>query len=137
MGLQLPRMQRQFALTDKDGKPSQAFQIWWQLFARQIEQQEVTQGETIAGLAAAVTDIATAQADIIANQAGITALGTSLAGYVAKDQAAAPAYTVYAGQTVSNPPTQAQVQALDNAVVTLSAAFAGLRAALITADVLT
>lgn len=30
------------------------------------------------------------------------------------------AYASYAGQVVSNPPTQAQVQALDNAVVQLS-----------------
>lgn len=47
--------------------------------------------------------------------------------YVEQDQAAAPSFS---GQTISNPPTQAEVQAIDDAL-------AGLITALQTANVLT
>lgn len=40
--------------------------------------------------------------------------------------AARTAYASYAGQTVSNPPTQAQVQAIDDAVKVISQALVGL-----------
>lgn len=64
-------------------------------------------------------------------------LATAVEGRVLKDQAAFPTYAGYAGQTVSNPPTQAEVQALDDAVKTLADAFVALGVALQTADVLT
>lgn len=50
---------------------------------------------------------------------------------------AAPMYTPYAGQTVSNPPTQAEMQALDDAVVALATAYDDLVTALQTAGLLT
>jgi hypothetical protein len=53
-------------------------QVWWQQVVEAIEAQEGKQDSLIAGLAAVVADMATAQADIITalDQAGI-ALGTA------------------------------------------------------------
>jgi hypothetical protein len=48
------------------------------------------------------------------------------ARYVRRDQASAPIYSTYAGQSISNPPTQAQCQATDDAVKAASAALASL-----------
>lgn len=60
-----------------------------------------------------------------------------LAPFVRQDQAAAPAYTPYAGQTVSNPPTQAEMQALDDAVKAQGVFLAALVTALQTINALT
>lgn len=46
---------------------------------------------------------------------------------VVKLQTPAPVYVPYTGQTVSNPPTQAEMQALDNAVVALATAYDSLK----------
>lgn len=90
-----------------------------------------------ADLAAAVADIAAAQADITAAEADIVAINTdigtiygTLPNYVVKDVGAAwtaptgtasrATFATYGGQTVSNPPTQAEVQAIDDHVVILS-----------------
>jgi hypothetical protein len=54
---------------------------------------------------------------------------------VPKNQVSAPTYSTYGGQTVSNPPTQAEMQTLDNAVVALSAAFASMNGKLQSAEV--
>lgn len=119
----LPRLQRTIPIVDRAGNPALAFQRWWQSFAETIETQETTQNATIAELQEVVD--------------AVTLLAADLAGYVAKDQEAAPTYTPYAGQVVSAVPTQAEVQAIDDAVVTLAAAVADLITALQTADVLT
>lgn len=93
----------------------------------------VTQGTAID---AANTDIATANTAINALDGRIDAYD-ALAPFVRQDQAAAPAFTPYAGQTVSNPPTQAETQAIDNAAVALGVAVDALKTALQTAQVLT
>lgn len=61
----------------------------------------------------------------------------ALAPFVRQDQAAAPAYTPYAGQTASVGYVQAEAQATDDAVLALGAAFDDLVTALQTANVLT
>jgi septal ring factor EnvC (AmiA/AmiB activator) len=147
----LPRIPRTTPIVDATGKVMQTFQQWWQSVVEKIEAQETSQDQVIADLTAAQADIVTTQtdlaatqadlavavADIAAAQAAITGITTDLTGYVLKDQAAAPAYSAYAGQTVSNPPTQAEVQSLDDAVTALATAFVSLKTALQTADVLT
>ena len=35
--MKLPRLQRTIALAGNGGKPTQEFQLWWQRFAEQIE----------------------------------------------------------------------------------------------------
>lgn len=37
MALKLPRLQRTLSLAEAGGRPTQAFQLWWQRFAEQIE----------------------------------------------------------------------------------------------------
>lgn len=48
------------------------------------------------------------------------------ARYVQQNGTSSPSYSAYAGQTISNPPTQAQVQATDDAVKAASAAIASI-----------
>lgn len=139
----LPRLPLRVALVEKAGVATVRFQQWWQSFAEQIEEQDATQDTLIADLETAVADIAAAQADIIAAQAAadaaqadVTAVEGDLANYVLKNQTAAwgaptgtlsrAVYASYAGQTVSNPPTQAEMQALDDAVKAMSQAVVGL-----------
>lgn len=57
--------------------------------------------------------------------------------YVLQDGAAAPTVTAYAGTAISNPPTQAEVQAVDAALVQLRTDVAGLVTALQTVEVFT
>jgi len=93
---------------------------------------EVTQ----ATLTTAVADIAAAQAALITVQDDITGLQTTVLDAVLKDQTAAWAtptgtfarttFVAYAGQTVSNPPTQAEMQALDDALKVNSQRLAAL-----------
>lgn len=126
----------------------------------------VTQGELSAAqavLTAAVADIAAAQSDISGIQSDLTgvALQTSLdvtnadvaaieallPTYVVKDQTTAWAtptgtfnrttFASYAGQTISAVPTQAEVQAIDDAVKGLSQRLAALISDLRGNDVLT
>lgn len=92
-----------------------------------------TQGDAIDD---ANTDIATANAAINALDARIDAYD-ALAPFVRQDQAARPSHTPYAGQTVSNPPTQAEVQAIDDAVVSQSTTMATLLTRLDTVNLLT
>lgn len=61
----------------------------------------------------------------------------ALAPFVRQDQAAAPAYTPYAGQTVSAAYVQAEAQATDDAVKALGAVVDDLKTAIQTANVLT
>lgn len=56
--------------------------------------------------------------------------------YVMQDTQAAPSLLAYGGTTISNPPTQAEVQAVDAAVQAVSNAFDNLIAILQTAEVL-
>lgn len=67
----------------------------------------------------ALADAATAQAQA---DAAFALAGTK----VTKDQTPAPIYSTYAGQTISAIPTQAEVQALDDAVVSLSSALSSV-----------
>lgn len=84
-----------------------------------------------------------AEADIVTLTAAVNALDSridaydALAPFVQQDQAAAPSYTPYAGQTVSAGYVQAEAQATDNAVVALATAFDTLLTRLDTTNVLT
>lgn len=99
----------------------------------EAEALAATQGDAID---AANTDIAAANSAINALDGRIDAYD-ALAPFVRQNQAARPSYTAYAGQTVSNPPTQAEMQALDDAVKALATAFATLLTRLDTVDLLT
>lgn len=103
------------------------------------EAQAETQAElalTQADLATAVADIAATQAALTVVQDDITGLQTTVLDAVLKDQTAPWAtptgtfarttFAAYAGQTVSNPPTQAEMQALDDVVKGMSQRFAAL-----------
>lgn len=149
MAFSLPRLQRTVAIV-AGSMPSVAFQRWWQGVVEAIEAQEAAQDETLTAIEAAQADIVATQGDLAATQAALTAtqadLTTALAdiagiqgdltGFVAKDQTPAwgapsgllsrAAYAAYAGQVVSNPPTQSEMQALDNAVRNLSQVVVGL-----------
>ena len=92
-----------------------------------------TQGDAID---AANTSIATANDAINANDARLDAI-EALQPFVRQDQAAAPSFTAFAGQTISDPPTQAEVQAIDDAVAAVGSALEDLITALQSAEVLT
>jgi hypothetical protein len=62
----------------------------------------------------------------VAAASSIPTRGDADGRYVQKNQTAHPSYTPYAGQTISNPPTQIEMQALDNAVVSLANAVASI-----------
>ena len=103
----------------------------------EIEQTQIDLAEAQADLEDTVDDLAAAQAEIDANTDSLTGLDARLdvveaaaPTYVLKDQTAAwvdptgtasrATFASYAGQTVSNPPTQAEVQAIDDHVKILS-----------------
>lgn len=99
----------------------------------------VTQGELAtaqAGLALAVADIAAAQDAITLVQDDVTGLQATVLDAVLKDQTPAwvdPTGTLarvtfgaYAGQVVSNPPTDVEVQAIDDHMKVLSQTLAAL-----------
>ena len=103
------------------------------------EAQAATQVElaaTQAELATAVADIAATQAALVTVQDDVTGLQTTVLDAVLKDQTAAwetptgtfarTTFASYAGQTISAIPTQAEVQAVDDAVKGLSERFAAL-----------
>lgn len=111
---------------------------------------EATQAEletALADIIAAQAAADAAQADATAAAADAAAVAGDLTGYVAKDQTPAWAtptgtlsratFAAYAGQTISAAPTQAEVQAIDNAVVILSRRMAALITDLRLANVLT
>jgi hypothetical protein len=85
------------------------------------QQTIVTQGDAIDD---ANTDIATANAAINVLDGRIDAYDV-LAPFVRQDQAAAPSFS---GQTITNPPTQAEVQAIDDALAALITALQGIDA---------
>lgn len=97
---------------------------------------QVDLAATQAELTAAVADIAAAQSAITVIQDDITGLNTTVLDAVLKDQTATwgtptgtfarTTFAAYAGQTVSNPPTQAEMQALDDAVKANSQRLAAL-----------
>ncbi len=81
-------------------------------------------------------------AEISANTSAIITLDSRIDAYdahsfVDQDQAAAPAYTPYAGQTVSVGYIQAEAQQTDDGLKDLATAFDDLKTALQTANVLT
>lgn len=82
------------------------------------------------------TDIAAANAAINGLDARIDAYD-ALAPFVRQNQAARPAHTPFAGVTASNPPTQAEVQAISDALVSQSTTIAGLLTATDTVNLLT
>lgn len=103
------------------------------------EAQAITQAElatTQADLAVAVADIAAAQSAITVIQDDVTGLQTTVLDAVLKDQTAAWAdptgtfarttFVSYAGQMVSAIPTQAEVQAIDDALKANSQRLAAL-----------
>lgn len=94
-------------------------------------------------LAEARTDIdaqADSIADLVANDTALDAridAYDALAPFVRQNQAARPAHTPFAGVTASNPPTQAEVQAVSDALVSQSTTIAGLLTATDTVNLLT
>lgn len=82
------------------------------------------------------TDIATANTAINALDARIDAYD-ALAPFVRQNQAANPSHTPFAGVTASNPPTQAEVQAISDALVSQSTTIATLLTRLDTVNLLT
>lgn len=103
------------------------------------EAQALTQAELAAtqdDLALAVADIAATQAALTVVQDDITGLQTTVLDAVLKDQTAAwvdptgtfarTTFVSYAGQTVSAVPTQAEVQAIDDALKANSQRLAAL-----------
>jgi hypothetical protein len=88
VAFKLPRLTRGLRITNPDGTPAEAFMVWWDNFAKQIETQENTQDELLAavvaaqaaadaaGAAAAVADAAAADAQTAADnaQAAVDAL---------------------------------------------------------------
>jgi peptidoglycan hydrolase CwlO-like protein len=101
-----------------------------------LEEAQAELEVTQATLTTAVADIAAAQAAIVTVQDDVTGLQTTVLDAVLKDQTAAWAtptgtflrttFASYAGQTISNPPTQAEVQTIDDAVKGLSERLAAL-----------
>lgn len=71
-------------------------------------------------------DAFTTHAIGVAASGDIPTRGDADARYVQQDQTAEPSYSTYTGQTISNPPTQAQVQATDDAVKAASTAIASI-----------
>jgi hypothetical protein len=69
MALRLPRLPREVAIVDKEGKPGQSFQRWWQSVVEKIEAQEASQDAIIADLAQVVSDLSDAVDAITAAQA--------------------------------------------------------------------
>jgi hypothetical protein len=156
MAIKLPRMQRLVAIVEA-GKPTLVFHQWWQSVAAAIEgaieglasavlDVETTQAElaktqadlatTQDELATAVADIAAAQSALVVVQDDVTGLQTTVLDAVLKDQTAVwstptgtfarTTFASYAGQTVSAIPTQAEVQAIDDAVKANSQRLAAL-----------
>lgn len=82
------------------------------------------------------TDIATANLAINALDGRIDAYD-ALAPFVRQNQAANPAHTPFAGVTASNPPTQAEVQAISDGLVSQSTTIATLLTRLDTVNLLT
>jgi hypothetical protein len=82
------------------------------------------------------TDIATANLAINALDSRIDAYDL-LAPFVRENQAANPAYSTYAGQTVSVGYVQAEAQATDDAVKALATSYATLLTRLDTVNLLT
>lgn len=142
MAFKLPRLLSGFAIVTREGLATSAFHGWWQTVTEQIETNEDTQNQIITDLTQTQAELATTQgelaaavADIVAAQSDISSIQADLPTFVVKDSTAAPVYAAYAGQVISNPPTQAEVQALDAAVVAQSTAITALIAALQSADV--
>lgn len=140
-GFRLTRLPKDIQIVDANGRVTIAFQKWWQTLVETNEKQEGIQDGLIADLTAAVAAIVDAQAAADAAQAAADAAQTDvnaidLTPYVLKNQSPAwdsPTGTVarttfaaYAGQTVSNPPTQAEMQAIDDHLVVLSRRVAAL-----------
>jgi hypothetical protein len=129
MALKLPRLPRNVAITEAMGAVTIQFQRWWQSVVEALERQEQTQDQLIA-------DLTTTQDNLTDLITDITGLQTDLTGFVQKDQTPAWAdptgtltrttFAAYAGQTVSSPPTQAEVQAIDNALKANSERLAAL-----------
>ncbi|MGX7895469.1 hypothetical protein [Tsuneonella sp. HG222] len=83
-----------------------------------------------------------ANTDIAAANAAINALDARLDAYdaldfVEQDQAARPSHTPFAGVTASNPPTQGEVQAISDGLVSQSTTIATLLTRLDTVNLLT
>ena len=116
------------------------------LFLQKLNTYIDTQAELEAAQATIATQgdaIDAANTDITAANTAINALDTridaydALAPFVRQDQAARPAHTPFAGVTASNPPTQAEVQAISDALVSQSTTIATLLTRLDTVNLLT
>lgn len=62
----------------------------------------------------------------VSSSSSIPTRGDADGRYVGQDGTAAPSYSAYGGQTISNPPTQAQCQATDDAIKAASAVIASI-----------
>jgi len=144
--MQLPRLQRTFPLTGTGGVPSQAFQIWWQRFAEQIETQLDAINGNAADILAIGGDLSAVDVSLASLDARIDAYD-ALAPFVREDQTPAwadptgtLARTTFAAAssfTVSATPTQAEVQAIADHLVLVSQRLAAVLTDLRANNVLT
>lgn len=141
MTFRLPRLPRDVTITEGTGRAALVFQRWWQSVVEKIEAAISAIEGNAADIAAATGDIASAAVSLASLDSRIDAYD-ALAPFVRADKTPAwvnptgtLARTTYAAATaftVSNPPTQAEVQAIAAHVVILSqrlaAALTDLRA---------
>jgi uncharacterized protein YukE len=128
----LPLLPPFLPITDPNGAASASFQAFWQQFAAQITTniEAVTNAENTATGAQAAADAAQATADSKIDQATADGL------YVHRDGTATWAtptgtfdrttFATYSAPVISNPPTQAEVQGVANAVQNMSRHLAAL-----------
>jgi hypothetical protein len=161
--IHLPRLDGFTALVDPKGVSSITFAQWWDSVAGQLEAGINGVIEAQNAAAAADAKAVTADGKAVAAQTtadtaqatGEAAQGTAdgavadaataqtraddaydLAGTkVTQDQVSAPSYSAYGGQTISNPPTQAEVQTLDDATTAIATALHSVISKLQTANV--
>lgn len=84
MTFKLPTLPRGVPLTDRDGKPTQQFQTWWQSVVTANETQEELQDATIVALQTAQLDIIATQEALEDANAAIIATQDELAAQLAQ-----------------------------------------------------
>ena len=114
-----PALDKAAPIVGDDGRITPYFQRFWQNLAF-----------TAADGGGAAASVAALEADITSINGSISSLTTSVAGKVAKNGSTGwsaatgtgskSTFATYSAPTISNPPTQAEVQALANAVQVLS-----------------
>ncbi len=71
MAVNLPRFQQIAALVDSDGRPSSAFHIWWDTFAKRLEDTLNDQADQLAAIQTLQTEMAARVTEIEALQSAM------------------------------------------------------------------